>query len=298
MLKVSAGRMCCVVVSHPQEKSAPMGVTPRGRGSLSTSGQNYQYLTFTGTGTLTVTKSGLDITQTKPEKRKKMSDFSIHPIQFQGAFHVKSTYGGGRPQRMKARSHMRPNCTESAIVDADSQARRPSMMSLLSRERVTSHKRNAYNRLVTRKLRTPWARGRFSGYGASISALLLSRTYSPVLNRCCMLFNNLMNALTRKVKLISNCAQRLSSSVHLKNLEVSVGIRLRARTQRAPLPIANSLQLGNLFLRQLSLAATLTQVANPRTERQGSAIHVLNVHCWDTAMTLSSNEVVNGCKGE
>lgn len=36
MPKFSAGRMCCVVVSHPQEKSASMGVTPHGRGSLST----------------------------------------------------------------------------------------------------------------------------------------------------------------------------------------------------------------------------------------------------------------------
>ena len=216
--------------------------------------------------------------------------------------HRQIHHGGGRPQRMKARSHSRANCRKNMVVEHVTQSRLHVITPLSFKERDTYQAMAAYSSVLRRKFNKPAATRRLmeptSSSMISQGFLLLSSTYSPVLNRCCIFLYNLVHALSRKVELIGDCTQRLSALVHLKNLEVSVRVRLRTWAKRAPLPVTNGLELSNLFLGKLSLAAALAEVTNPRAKRLGLTIHKLDVSRRHAAMSFAFEEVVDGYKGK
>ena len=110
--------------------------------------------------------------------------------------------------------------------------------------------------------------------------------------------HNLVNALPRKFELVRNKAERFASSVQIKNLGVSVRVRLRAWSQRAPLPVANRFKFLNLVSRQLSLAAALTKIPNPGAKRQRGSVDDLYVRCGNSAMPFAVNEVIECCNCE
>lgn len=126
--------------------------------------------------------------------------------------------------------------------------------------------------------------------------LLVLRGVVPL--RVLRLLHNLMNALPGKFKLISNKTKRFSAAMQIQNLGVSVGIRRRPWTQRSPLPVANLLQPGDAFGAQLSLAIALTQVTNPGAKRKKFTAKLLDMSGRDSTVTLSVNELIQGCNGE
>ena len=112
------------------------------------------------------------------------------------------------------------------------------------------------------------------------------------------LFHNLVNALSRKVKFVRDKTQRFSAAVKFKNLRVSVKIRLRSWTQRAPLPTRDLFKFLRSFLTQLSLTMSLSKITNPRTKRQRGAVDVLDVRRGNSTMSFARGELVDGCNGE
>ena len=112
------------------------------------------------------------------------------------------------------------------------------------------------------------------------------------------LFNNLVHTLTRKFEFIRYKTQRFSAAVQIKNLEISIRIRLRSWTQWAPLPSWNTFKFLNSFGRQLSLASPLPKVTNPRTQGKSIGADVFDVGGGDIAMSLPRGELVDCCKGE
>ena len=189
---------------------------------------------------------------------------------------------------MKARSQTLTNCRVNAIEDAAVQESFHEITSLSFKVRATYHAARAYKRVLRMKVAKPLRRVLDVVDG-------FSSTGSPVLYRSCILLYDLMNALSRKVKLICNSAQRFPTIMHFKNLEVSLGVRLRAWAKRAPLPILNSLKRSNLFSAQLPLATALTKITNPRAERIRLTINNFNVRSRDSAMAFARREVLNGC---
>lgn len=113
-----------------------------------------------------------------------------------------------------------------------------------------------------------------------------------------ILFNNLVHTLTRKFKLVCNKSKGLAASMQVNNSRVSIGVGLWTRAQRAPLPTWNCFNFCNSFRGEFSLAAALTQVTNPGTERQRGLVDIFDMGGGDKAVTLSSGELVNCCKGE
>jgi len=229
-------------------------------------------------------------------RRTKMLNFLSVPLRRQ--IH----HGGGRLQRMKARSHSRANCRKNMVVEHVTQSRRHVITPLSFKVRDTYQAMAAYSSVLSKKFSKPAATRRLmlptSSSMISQGFLLPSSTYSPVLNRCRILLYNLVNALSRKVELIGDCTQRLSAAMHFKNLEVSVRVCLGAWAKRAPLPVTNGLELSNLFLGKLSLTTALAEVTNPRAKRLWLTIHKLDVSRRHAAMSFTFEEVVEGYKGE
>jgi len=86
--------------------------------------------------------------------------------------------------------------------------------------------------------------------------------------------------------------------MEVKNSRVPIGVGLWTRTQRAPLPTWNSFNFCDSFRGKFSLAAALTQVTNPGTERQRGLVDVFDMCGGDKAVTFSSGELVDCCKGK
>ena len=122
--------------------------------------------------------------------------------------------------------------------------------------------------------------------------------FSFVLSALPSLFNNLVHTLTRKFEFVRNKTKRFSAAVQIKNLEISIRVRLRAWSKRAPLPSWNTFKFLYSFRGKLSLAAPLPEVANPRTQRKSVGAQVLHVSGGDIAMSLPRGELVYCCKGE
>ena len=112
------------------------------------------------------------------------------------------------------------------------------------------------------------------------------------------LLNYLVHALPRKVELVRNKTERFSSAVKFQNLGVSVGIRLRAWSQRAPLPSWDLFKFLNSFDGELSLAASLPKVTNPGAQWKGGIIDVLDMRGRNSAMSFARGELIDGCNGE
>ncbi len=141
----------------------------------------------------------------------------------------------------------------------------------------------------------PGAPGRSSPL--SLAHQVLDATCNA-LSQLLILFNYLMHALPRKFELIRNKAKRFSAAMQIQNSRVSVLVRLRSWTQRAPLPIANLFKNLNLVYGKLTLAATLPKISNPRTKRQRGAIDVLHVGRGNSAMSFARDEVIECCNSE
>jgi len=112
------------------------------------------------------------------------------------------------------------------------------------------------------------------------------------------LLDNLMNSLARKVKFVRDKTQRFSAAVKFKNLRVSVKIRLRSWSQRAPLPTRDLFKFLRALDAQLSLSMALSKITNPRTKRQRGAVDVLDVRRGNSTMSFARGELVDGCNGE
>lgn len=130
-----------------------------------------------------------------------------------------------------------------------------------------------------------------------ILPLLLGAASSALRALPCLL-NNLVYTLAGKFKFICNITKRLSAAVQIKNLHISIGIRLRSWTQWAPLPSWNTFKFLNSFGRKLPLASTLPKVTNPRTQGKSIGAKVFDMIGRNAAMPLACGELVDGCKGE
>lgn len=106
---------------------------------------------------------------------------------------------------------------------------------------------------------------------------------------------NLVNSLARKFKCICNKSKRFSAVMQRHYLGISRGIGSRSWSQRAPLPSWNTFNFFDFRCGQLSLAATLAEVTNPRTQRLRDLLDVLKVGRGNVAVTLARLEGINGC---
>lgn len=73
---------------------------------------------------------------------------------------------------------------------------------------------------------------------------------------------------------------------------------MRAWTQRAPLPTRNLFEFLDSLRGKLALAATLSKITNPRTERKRVLSHVLDVSGGNSTMPFARGELIDGCNGE
>ena len=112
------------------------------------------------------------------------------------------------------------------------------------------------------------------------------------------LLHYLMHTLSRKFEFIRNKTERFSAAMHIENLYVSIRVRLRAWSQRAPLPTRNLFEFLDSLGGKLALAATLSKITNPRTQRKGVFTHVLDVSGGNSTMSFARGELIDGCNGE
>jgi len=106
--------------------------------------------------------------------------------------------------------------------------------------------------------------------------------------------NNLVHSLARKLKFVSNITQRFACSMQRHNLIVSIRVRCRPWTQRAPLPTWNTFKFFDFGGRKLSPAAALANVSSPGTQRVGRTIDVLHVGRRDKAISLPLQVGIDG----
>ena len=135
-------------------------------------------------------------------------------------------------------------------------------------------------------------------FGVPLQIVLLLGAACRVLHAFPHLLHYLVHTLPRKFEFVRNKAKRFSSSMQIQNSRVSVRIRLRAWSQRAPLPIVDLFEFLNAVAAQLALAAPLSKVTNPRAERQRVAFDNLHVGSRNSAVSFARDEVVEGCNRE
>ena len=106
--------------------------------------------------------------------------------------------------------------------------------------------------------------------------------------------NNLVHSLARKFKFISNITQRFTCSMQRHNLIVSIRVRCRPWTQRAPLPTWNTFKFFDFGCRKLSPAAALADVTGPGTQWVGRTINIFHMGRRDKAVPLPLQVGIDG----
>lgn len=108
------------------------------------------------------------------------------------------------------------------------------------------------------------------------------------------IFYNLMHSLAAQVKLVGDLAEGRTRSAHLQNFGISGGICGRTRLQRPPLPTRNCLDCCRTVIRKLVFSATLTHVANPRTQSNVGSINIFYMNSRNIAMSLPRRKLLQG----
>ncbi len=109
-----------------------------------------------------------------------------------------------------------------------------------------------------------------------------------------VLADDLVNALTAQLILLSQIAEREPSPVVAQDQCVAGIVRGGARAQRAPLPTRDSFEFLDAVLREFSSLATLPDVADEGTEFDVGAGHVLDVQSRDSAVAFAFAELLEG----
>lgn len=135
-------------------------------------------------------------------------------------------------------------------------------------------------------------------YEPPLQIVLLLDAALWALSQLLILFNYLVHTLPGKFKFVRNKTERFSSSMQIKNLGVSVRIRLRAWSQRAPLPSRNLFKFLYSLRGQLALAAALSKITNPRAKRKRAFPKMLDVSGGNSTMSFASGELIDCCNGE
>ena len=103
-----------------------------------------------------------------------------------------------------------------------------------------------------------------------------------------------MHSLARKLKFISNITQRFAGNMQRHDFIVSVRVRCRPWTQRAPLPTWNTFKFFDFGDRKLSPAAALADVTGPGTQWVGGTINIFHMGRRDKAVPLPLQVGIDG----
>lgn len=174
--------------------------------------------------------------------------------------------------------------TDVMSVHSNRQDKMPS-----SKRTLFNHQMHAeYKMIVRKKMKKPVALAVFweispevAGGGKVKSAILF--------------LHNLVHALARKVELICNRTKARARLMHLENSKISLLVCGWPGTKRSPLPVSDLIQRINLRLSQLTLPVALAKITHPRSNRDFPTINVFEMNCRNSAMSLSSNVLIECC---
>jgi len=195
--------------------------------------------------------------------------------------------------RIKTRSQMRANCTAVTMMPT---CRHVKLKLMTSASRRTRRVRNAsavYKQLLTAHDMKPVRAVPLPASKSSSRSISWSGG-GQLLIGLRILANDLVNALTAKLKLISDLTKRLSARTKIKYQRVALNVCRWARLEWSPLPTRNSFELRNSGLRKQSLLAALTHVADPSSKGDLTSIDYLDMSSRHIAMQLSRREL-NKC---
>ena len=194
--------------------------------------------------------------------------------------------------RIKTRSQMRANCTAVTMMPTCCHVK-PKLMTFASRR--TRRVRNAsavYKQLLTAHDMKPVRAVPLPASKSSSRSISWSGGGQLVGLR--ILANDLVNALTAQLKLISNLTKRLSARTKIQYQRVALNVGRWTRLQWTPLPTRDSFELRNSGLRKQSLLAALTHVADPSSKGDLTSIDHLDMSSRHIAMQLPRREL-NKC---
>lgn len=194
--------------------------------------------------------------------------------------------------RINTRSQMRANCTAVTMTPICCHVK---LKSTTFASRSIRRVKNAivvYRQLLIAHDKNPVRAVPASASKSSSRSISMSGGGHPWFLR--ILANDLVHALTAKLKLIGDLAQRLPARTKIQYQRIALNVGRWSWLEWSPLPTRNSLELRNSGLRKKSLLAALSHVADPGSKGYLSSIDDFNVSSRHIAMQLSRIEL-NKC---